>query len=142
MTEENITMIDNIVEGHCLCGSIQFRVEGDALWVAHCHCESCRRNTGSAVATFVGFKPSQLEYLSGQRKIFESSPGVRRGFCPDCGTPLSYETDRSPDEIHLYLCSLDNPERFEAQSHVFYSERVPWFEIADELARHDQLPNS
>ncbi len=133
-------MTDNTVEGHCLCGAIHFRIEGDALWVAHCHCESCRRNTGSAVATFVGFRPSQVQYLSGPRKIFESSPGVRRGFCADCGTPLSYETDRLADEIHLYLSTLNKPEKFPAQFHVFYAERVPWFEIADELARHDQLP--
>ena len=129
-------MTDSISEGRCLCGAVRFEVDGEPLWVGHCHCESCRRNTGSAVATFVGFKPSQVSYASGEPRLFESSPGVRRRFCADCGTPLSYEADKFPGEIHLYLCTLDDPGRFVAQFHVFYAERVRWFEVSDDLPRH------
>ncbi len=124
------------VEGRCLCGDVQFRVEGDPAWVAHCHCESCRRNTGCAVATFVGFRPDQVTYIAGQRQFYQSSVGVRRGFCGKCGTPLTYEAEKFPGETHLYLSTLNEPERFVAESHVYYSERISWFEIADELPRH------
>ena len=86
-------MASEPARGKCLCRSVQFEVSGEPMWVAHCHCHSCRRNTGSAVATFVGFRREQLSYTRGSRKIYESSPGVRRGFCEDCGTPLTYEAD-------------------------------------------------
>lgn len=135
--EGGCEVIHSTIDGRCLCGGIRFRVTGDPVWVGHCHCESCRRNTGSAVATFLGFRPSQVAYLMGQRRFYESSPGVRRGFCGDCGTPLSYEADKFPNEIHLYLSTLDEPEKFPAQFHVFYAERVRWFEIADDLPRHE-----
>lgn len=122
--------------GRCLCGAVSFIVEGDPRWVAHCHCESCRRSAGSAVATFVGFRRSQLRYLTGEPRTYESSPGVRRSFCAECGTPLSYAADRFGDEIHLYLCTLDDPDDFPAEVHVHHGERVAWFEIHDALPRY------
>lgn len=135
-------MTQATVEGRCLCGDVQFRVEGEPAWVAHCHCESCRRNTGCAVATFVGLRPDQVSYTAGERQFFASSVGVRRGFCGRCGTPLTYEADKYPDETHLYLSTLNEPEKFVAQSHVFYSERIEWFEIADDLPRHARTSRS
>jgi hypothetical protein len=133
--EGGTEVTDRISTGQCLCGDIRFEAAGDPIWVSHCHCRSCRRNTGAAVATFVGFRRNQVTYTAGERRIFESSPGVRRGFCAHCGTPLTYEGDRFPAEIHLYLGTLDEPERFVAESHVHYEERVPWFDIADDLPR-------
>jgi hypothetical protein len=122
--------------GRCLCGNIRFEAKGRRLWVAHCHCESCRRSTGAPVTTFVGFNKDQLTYTHGERKFYESSPGVRRGFCADCGTPMTYEADRSPDEVHLYISTLDEPGAFQPQLHVFHAERIPWVELNDDLPRH------
>lgn len=125
--------------GRCLCGRVQFEVRGKQLWVAHCHCESCRRNTGSAVATFIGYNKAQLTYTRGERKFYPSSPGVRRGFCADCGTPMTYESDRVPEEVHLYVSTMDNPAAFVPQVHVFFGERIPWMELEDELPRYEAL---
>jgi hypothetical protein len=125
--------------GRCLCGSLQFEVRGRQLWVAHCHCHSCRRNTGSAVATFVGFKSDQLTYIRGERKFYASSPGVRRGFCAECGTPMTYEAERWPDEVHVHISTLDSPEDFRPQLHVFFAERIPWMELEDDLPRYEAL---
>jgi hypothetical protein len=123
--------------GHCLCGSIRYETIGAPLWVAHCHCAQCRKNTGSAVATFIGYKSEQVIFTDGLRTIFESSPGVKRGFCQKCGTPISYEGDRCEGEIHMYLSTIDNPDAFPAQVHVFHREKISWFEIADDLPRYE-----
>ena len=101
---------ERIEEGGCLCGRLRYRVTAAPLWVAHCHCWSCRRNTGSALATFVGFPKARFAYSKGNPKIFHSSPAVSRSFCGDCGTPISYEAERCTDEIHLYVSTLDHPE--------------------------------
>ncbi|MCH7778639.1 MAG: GFA family protein, partial [Gemmatimonadetes bacterium] len=67
--------------GGCLCGAVRFEARGKPLWIAHCHCQSCRRNTGSALATFVGFAGEGFAYLAGAPATYASSPGVTRGFC-------------------------------------------------------------
>jgi hypothetical protein len=129
-------MNDTATHGHCLCEKIRMRIEGDPIWIGHCHCASCRRNTGSAVATFVAFRPAQVTYTRANRAFFNSSPGVRRGFCKDCGTPLTYEADKFPNETKLYLCTLDDADKFTPTFHVFYAEQVTWFDTADELVRY------
>ena len=125
-----------IETGQCLCGGITFEAWGDPLWVAHCHCHSCRRNTGAPVTTFVGYPLSRFSYNSGKRKTYSSSPGVRRSFCPACGTPLCYEADGFPGEIHLYISTLDAPERFVPQLHVHLADQIPWLNVHDELPRY------
>ncbi len=92
------------------------------------------------MATFVGYKKDQLTYTRGERKFYESSPGVQRGFCTDCGTPMTYEADRCPDEVHLTISTLDNPGANRPQVHVFFAERIPWVELEDDLPRYEGLP--
>ena len=103
-------MTNEITTGKCLCESIKFKIHGNPLWVSNCHCQGCRRNTGSVVATFVGLRKEQLSYITGSRKFYESSPDVHHGFCADCRTPLTYEASWCEDEMHLYISTFDNPE--------------------------------
>ena len=89
--------------GRCLCGAIEFEADGEAKWVAHCHCESCRRHTASPMATFVGFTANRFRFTKGTPKVFESSPERLRSFCSDCGSPLTYHANWDPDGMHVYL---------------------------------------
>jgi hypothetical protein len=127
-------------KGRCLCGDIQYEFEGDPMWVAHCHCESCRRHSSSAVATLIGVKLDQFKYLQGNPSAYESSPGVWRYFCGRCGSPMAHTADKAmPGEVHLYLGSLEHPERFAPGAHVNTAELLSWFEIHDELPRFDRI---
>jgi hypothetical protein len=122
--------------GRCLCRAVTFSISAEPLQIVHCHCESCRRNCSAPVASFLIVRREDFRYTQGTPKAFASSPGVRRSFCDRCGTPLAYETDRRPDQIDLYVCSLDNPAAVAPRAHVFTGEQLPWFEIADALPRY------
>ena len=121
--------------GKCLCGKIRFQALGPVIWMGYCHCQSCRRATGSAAVTHVGIKDTSLKILRGRIKIFNSSVSVKRGFCADCGSPISYQADHFPDYIQLYIGSFDEPNRLTPQAHVHVEEKISWFEINDELPR-------
>jgi len=122
--------------GRCLCGAVRFEFEGDPNWVAYCHCNSCRRNTASPTTVFIGVDRDRCRFSKGKTAVYESSPGVRRHFCGTCGTPLAYDADRYPEEIHYYLSNLEDPERFRPQAHVYTREQLQWFEVADDLKRY------
>ncbi len=122
--------------GGCLCGAIRYLAEGAPLWVAHCHCASCRRATGTAIVTYAGYDRSKVSLTEGRPAGYASSPGVTRSFCGSCGTPIAYESDRWPNEIHLMLCTLDEPESLEPQGHVYVAEQIEWLKLADDLPRH------
>ena len=134
-------MTDRIKRGRCLCGSVTYEYEGPENWRGHCHCESCRRNTSAPFTTYLGVPNQAYRFTGDAPEVYESSPGVRRLFCRRCGTPMAYDADIFPDEIHFYAASLEHPEDFVPQFHVYYDEHVPWFEIRDELPRYARGSN-
>jgi hypothetical protein len=125
------------VKGHCYCGAVQFEVNGAPIWVSHCHCQSCRRHTASVMATFAGYYPNQLTYTTAQPASYSSDDGVKRSFCGRCGSPISYESDRWPDQVHLYLGIFDDPDSIQPEDHVYFGEKIAWLNIGDELPRHE-----
>lgn len=67
----------------------------------------CQRAFGAFYAPLVIAKG--LEWTSGTRRLFASSNISQRGFCGDCGTPLSFE-NFDDDEVEIATGTLDNPE--------------------------------
>lgn len=89
------------------------------------------------MATFVGLSSSGFRWVSGTPKTFASSKGVTRSFCADCGTPLAYESESYPGEIHIYVSTFDHPEAFPPKAHVFVTERIAWTHMDDGLRKFD-----
>lgn len=131
-----MTATDEAITGGCLCGAVRYRVAGAPLWVAHCHCQSCRRQTGAPFTSFVGVKRDDVTFEDEAPRRHQSSPGVWRSFCPHCGSPIAYEGERWPEEIHFHLGTLDRPEDFPPSGHVYTAEQMPWLHFADGLPRH------
>ena len=125
-----------MIQGHCLCGAVRYETDGKVLWSGFCHCASCRRSIGAPVAAFVGVEAAEVRWPGEATKIYESSPGVRRRFCAACGTPIAYEADMFPGELHLYTATLDDPDSIPPTFHVFFDEHIGWFDTADDLPRH------
>jgi hypothetical protein len=122
--------------GHCLCRAIAFAYEGESRWTLNCHCESCRRATSSPMTTWVTVPRTAFRFTRGEPSYYASSPGVRRGFCARCGSPLTYENERRPDEVDLLAGALDDPNQARPTAHLFTEEQLAWFESADELPRY------
>ncbi len=124
--------------GSCLCGAVRYETRGESFLVNHCHCRSCRKNNGAAVVTLAGFKASQVTFSGAQRKIYNSSPGVGRAFCGNCGTPLTWEGEGGSlgAIVELHISTFDKPERLVPSAHAFYPERIAWFDVADGLPRY------
>lgn len=121
--------------GRCLCGQVTFVWEGAPLWVAHCHCESCRRATASPFTTFVGLPAAAVRFTGAAPRAYASSPGVIRRFCGACGSQVAFESARWPGEVHLYAALLDDPEAVTPQQHVNCAEQLSWIALADGLPR-------
>lgn len=127
---------DQKAGGHCLCRAIKFEYVGAPNWTLHCHCESCRRAASSPIVTWISAPPSAFRFTQGSPRYFQSSPDVRRAFCGDCGSPLTYENDRIADEVHLYAASLADPSNVVVTRHVFVDEQLDWLKVHDNLPRY------
>jgi hypothetical protein len=128
----------NVKKGHCLCGRVTFEYRGPEIWRGHCHCESCRRATSSAFTTFFGVPRNACRFTGAEASIYRSSPGVRRMFCSNCGSPVAFESDCWPDETHFYAACLDDPADFSPEFHVHVAEKLPWVELADRLPQYER----
>jgi len=91
--------------------------------------------------TLAVFKADQVKFSGDERKIYESSPGVGRAFCAQCGTPLTWETSLGSlgPLCSLHVSTSDNPDALQPVGHTFYSERISWFDVADNLPRYEGM---
>jgi hypothetical protein len=101
--------LDNkpIYTGGCQCGAVRFRIDGALGSASICHCRMCQKAFGNFYAPLVSVDEAKLEWTRGEPKRFRSSNHVQRGFCPECGTPLTYE---APDGVALAIGAFDAPE--------------------------------
>ena len=111
-----------------MCGRVRFVAKLPPRFVAHCHCESCRRAHGAAFVTWTGFKSPQVTITAGSDLLVahESSPGAFRKFCRVCGTKLFFEGAKWPGETHAPLATFDDPVDRAPQGHAFYEEHAEW----------------
>lgn len=123
--------------GRCLCGAVRWSFTGPTLWQRYCHCDSCRRNCAAPVAAFLAVPVAALRWTGEMPSAYASSPGVTRRFCGRCGTPVSYEWQGAPEEIHIYAAALDNPRDVTPEGHDFWSEHLPWLALRDGLPKRD-----
>lgn len=130
-------MSEQKLGGHCYCGAVKFEIDGKSDWVGHCHCESCRRHSGSVMTTFAGFRPEQVKFTAAMPNRFATEDGVTRSFCGRCGSPVAYELESRPDEIHLQLGLFDDLERLVPQDHSFLGEKVSWLHADEHLPESD-----
>lgn len=128
----------NYIRGRCLCESVAFALEGEPNWTLYCHCEDCRRAVSSPVAVWISVPRKNFRFTAGQPAYFASSPGVKRGFCGKCGSPLSYENEKLPDEIHILAGALEDPGGVKPSAHIVVAQQLPWFDCADALPRYEK----
>ena len=121
------------ITGRCLCGAVRFLATAAPLWQSHCHCESCRRATASAVTSFFGIAQCHWFWTGELPQTFASSAGVWRDFCPRCVTQMAYRADRFADEIHFYAATLDDPAVYQPMNHVHIDAKMPWLHLSDGL---------
>lgn len=122
--------------GGCQCGAVRFEAAGRPEWTAYCHCRDCQRHTAAPVSLYAGYLRDRVRFVHGQPAARASSPGVERGFCPQCGTPLYYAApQRFPGEIHLFVPTFDETDGFTPEGHVYWKERLPGFDVRDDLPR-------
>lgn len=130
--------------GGCLCSDVRYQVNGASVWKALCYCESCTRAAGAPAIAWAGFEKSRFRLLRGRIEIYESSPGVLRGFCRRCGTTLTYQKDPKVlegalDDIYISVRTLDDASAYPPDEHVHYLERVLWFNVDDDLPHYDSV---
>jgi hypothetical protein len=129
-----------ILRGGCLCGAVRYRASGPPFAAEYCHCRMCQRFTGAAAANWMDFERKKVEWTAGAPREYASSEFVRRGFCPDCGSALTFRDTRYPQYLTLTIASLDEPNQVRPTHHLFTDSQLEWFDPADDCPRFSNGP--
>ncbi len=131
--------------GACLCGSVQYRVSGDALRFYHCHCGRCRKMTGTGHATNIMVKADTVEWLKGESLLgYYKIPDAERfysQFCKQCGSPLP----RRVPELGMVVIpagSLDSDPGIKPEARIFQGSRAEWSCEAGGLPTFAEYPET
>ncbi|MGN6549373.1 MAG: GFA family protein [Pararhizobium sp.] len=127
--------LDNkpVYAGGCQCGAVRFRVEGALKNASICHCRMCQKAFGSFFAPLASVHDGELTWTRGVPKRFRSSNHVSRGFCAECGTPLTFE---APDGMALAIGAFDDPGEVAPVVQWGIEAKLPYVASLDSLPAH------
>ncbi len=114
------------MRGRCHCGQVRYEITGPVRQVVECHCESCRRLTGSVWhATGARQKDVAIDADEGALSWYRSSELVERGFCSNCGSTMFFRRDGA-DTITITAGSLDQPTGLHLMMRIFTDEMADY----------------
>jgi hypothetical protein len=122
-------MSEGPCSGGCQCGAVRFVVDGALGRASICHCRMCQKAFGGFFGPLVS--APGLRWTRGAPNYFQSSNRVRRGFCAECGTPLTFEPDDGPAEVAIG--AFDDPAELRPVIQHDVASRLPWVDQLGDL---------
>ncbi len=121
--------------GSCLCGRVQFRIDGALEPIQVCHCLQCRKAQGTPFATNTPVEADAFTLTSGAEllKAYESSPGKQRVFCSRCGSPIYSSKDSLPGVLRIRAGLLNESLQVGPAAHAYVGSKANWWPITDSL---------
>ena len=90
--------------GGCNCGKVRFQVEGDPIRVGVCHCQICRKDTGSSFNFFAVWNAKNVAIAGDTENCMHSTD--HRHFCVTCGSSL-YSVVDGANEVEIRVGAFD-----------------------------------
>jgi hypothetical protein len=122
--------------GGCQCGGVRYRLIAEPTGANVCHCRMCQKASGAPFMAFAGVKLAELVWIRGAPKVFASSDFAERGFCSDCGTPLTYYAPQH-DRIAVTIGSLDHAGEVPPTKQFGSESKLPWTDAISSLPVRD-----
>jgi hypothetical protein len=128
------------LHGSCLCGGVRFELSEAPKTLRYCHCESCKKLSGS-IGTVNGRVPSSaIRILEGEALLqtFQPAEGSAKTFCLSCGSNLFGGGWPESAECSVRASALDDAFDARPSAHVFVRSVAPWESLPDDgLERHE-----
>jgi hypothetical protein len=129
--------------GRCQCDRVSYRLSGEPLFLAVCHCTECQRQSGSAFGMSLIVPRANL-VVEGTLKMFErtseSGRPIRCFFCPECGTRIYHEPTYLLGVVNIKPGTLDDTSWLAPKLQGWVRSKQPWLPLVDGIAQHETQP--
>jgi hypothetical protein len=118
-------------DGGCTCRFVRYRLTSPPLIVHCCHCRWCQRETGSSYALNGLIEADRVRLLHGVVDVVDtpsaSGKGQKIARCPTCRVAVWSNYAGAGDAMRFVrVGTLDEPDRFPPDVHIFTASRQPW----------------
>jgi len=121
----------------CLCGTVRISCGKPIGPAAYCHCEDCRKCTGSAFNVSLAFETNSFRIQSGKigsfTKTADSGHELTRHFCLNCGSPLYTSSPKHLDRVYVKAGIIDQPSLVQPAYQSWTQSKVSWAAIDPRL---------
>lgn len=118
----------NTISGNCCCGDVAFTLANNFSNFFFCHCEQCRKLTGSAHAANLFTSPDNITWTKGAEKVKRYDHPERafsKAFCEICASGLPY-LSQSGHALIVPAGSLNQEPSITLDAQIFCSEQTDW----------------
>jgi hypothetical protein len=116
------------MHGQCMCGAVDFTVDGEVRPVVNCHCHRCRRWSGHYWAA----TNARVDHLhvadTTTLRWYSPADGIEYGFCGTCGSSLFWRLADRPDLISFSAGCLDLPTGLTTSHSLWMAEHADYHE--------------
>lgn len=116
---------------NCCCGAASIDVVGEPTLNGVCHCDNCRRRTGSAFGWSAYFLDSQIVGWTGDYAEYRIRDEQVRSFCTVCGTTLFWTSAFMPGQTGVAGGAFIDPPLPEPNLSATASNRIAWVSLPD-----------
>lgn len=124
------------LSGGCSCGALRFTI-ARYLYAQLCHCDACKKRTGSAYGISVVIENAALLNFHGETRTFkriaESGNPVEYDFCPTCASVIRWRVTALRDRQVIAGGAFDDPRAFEIAGEMYTANALPWARIGCEV---------
>ena len=122
------------VEGSCLCGGVQFEIDGEFEPRSFCHCTSCKRLSGGAGTANARVRSDSVRIVSGEELLRTYTPegGSAKTFCSACGSNLFGGGWPESEHASVRLPAIDTPFEGRPTRHIFTRSVAHWETLPDD----------
>ncbi len=115
--------------GSCMCGALQYRVNGPLRPIIACHCIQCRKSSGHYVAATAC--PTEDLHIDGDTlQWYASSSEAERGFCRRCGSNLFWR-QIGANSTFIWAGSIDGPTGLQIAQQMFANSKGDYYDLPD-----------
>ena len=111
--------------------------------IVNCHCSRCRKARAAAHASNFFVDLATFRWLRGEERLVSykvpEAERFRQSFCRTCGAKVP-QVNVERKRVVVPAGSLDDDPGAREELHIFVGSKAPWYEIADDLPRHEAYP--
>jgi hypothetical protein len=131
------------LHGSCLCGGVRFELTAEPDTLRYCHCESCKKLSGSGATVNARVPSTAIRILEGEDLLqsFQPAEGSSKTFCLACGSNLFGGGWPDSPTASVRATAIDDAFDARPSVHMFVGSLAAWETLPDDgLERHETRP--